>query len=103
MTTHRYVQRVLKEYCNLPDTPNRARKNDRLLAAALHDQNVGFEIVIAALRLATLRRNRRPASAPSLEPIRSLHYFFPVIQELQRQQVDDVYLAYINSRFEDLS
>ena len=68
----------------------------------LFAQGLDIETVIAALRLAALRRHQRPASAPALEPIRSLHYFVPVIKELQRKQADTTYLAYVNRRYEDV-
>ena len=33
-----------------------------------------------------------------LEPIRSLHYFLPVIEELLAQAVPEFYLAYLRSK-----
>jgi len=99
----KYVQTVLHEYRSLPDTPDRPRKNDRVLALELNAQRVPLEIVIAALRLASLRRRQRPASAPPLDPIRSLFYFVPVIEELQRQNADPFYLAYVSRQYEAIS
>lgn len=100
MSPRKYVQTVLDEYRSLPDTPDRPRKNDRVLAHKLHAQRAPLEIVIAALRLASLRRRQRPASAPPLDPIRSLFYFVPVIEELQRQNADPFYLAYVSRQYE---
>jgi hypothetical protein len=56
--------------------------------------------VEAAFLLASLRRAaRRPAAIP-LGPIRSLHYFLPVIEELLRTPLHhgDAYLAHLRSK-----
>jgi hypothetical protein len=102
VTLAHYVQRVLDEYLSLPDTPSRPRKPDRALALKLYAQDVDLETVIAALRLATLRRHERNVSVPALEPVRSLYYFVPVIKELQRPDSDPSYLTYVNNRYEDI-
>lgn len=97
-TARQYVAAVLACYTALPDTPIRASKNDRCLAAKLHEQGVPLETIRAAFVLAVSRRRFRPADADPLEPIRSLHYFIPVIAELRRTPPDPVYLELLRSR-----
>ena len=51
-----------------------------------------------AFLLASLRRAARRPDAMPLGPIRSLHYFLPVIEELLAQPVPESYLAYLRSK-----
>ena len=90
-----YVKRVLKLYRSLPGTPARSRRADRQLAAKLHRRGVSLDIVEIALRLATARRNARPPDADPLPPVRSLHYFLPVIDEMPPEPPPDGYLDYL--------
>ena len=94
----RYVATVLECYVHLPHTPNRPRKNDRNLAGRLCNQKVPLDIVKAAFVLATSRRTFRPENASPLEPIRSLAYFLPVVEELQRTPPDRLYIQLLNQR-----
>ncbi len=98
VTARQYVAAVLDCYTALPDTPIRARKNDRCLAARLQEQGVPLGIVRAAFVLVTSRRRFRPSDADPLGPIRSLHYFVPVIEELRRTPPDPVYVELLRSR-----
>ena len=90
-----YVQAVLRLYRRLPGTPTRPRQADRQLAAKLHRRDVPLDVVEVALRLATARRNARPADADPLPPVRSLHYFLPVIDELPQRTPPEGYLDYL--------
>jgi hypothetical protein len=94
--TTSYVAEVLRLYCRLPDTPDRPRPLDRRLAAALEQRRVPLDLVRAAFLLATARRIFS-ASAP-LPAIRSLHYFLPILEEVQRQPLDPGYLEYLRRR-----
>jgi hypothetical protein len=78
----RYVDQVLAWYRLTPNTLGHLRPADRRLALCLYDRQVPLEIVAAALLAATGRRAGRPAEAPPLARIASLHYFGPVIDEL---------------------
>jgi hypothetical protein len=74
-----YVRTVLNLYIQLPHTRPPARLRDRALAAHFFDRQIPIDIVETALLLGSARRIfRHPASAP----IRSLHYFEPIIEEL---------------------
>ena len=91
----RYVERVLTLYRHTPDTLGYIRRADRRLAGDLHDRGVPLQTIEDALTLATARRAFRAADAPQLAPIASLHYFLPLIHELQMAPPDPGYLDYL--------
>jgi len=95
-----YVNRLLELYLGLPDTPSRTSRYDRQLAYKLYQQNVSLEIVEAALLLGSARRIFRDPSYPPLGPIRSLHYFLPLIQEVIATQPPDDYLRYLRHKLD---
>jgi hypothetical protein len=95
MKTCDYVRTVMDLYLALPQTPARARRSDRDLAAQFHTQNISLPIIRAALLLATARRLARPAPLP---PIRSLFYFLPVIKEVQGDMPAPSYIDYLASK-----
>jgi hypothetical protein len=78
-----YVSRVLSLYLGLAETPARSSRLDRRLAEELYENQIGLEEVESAMILASARRLLRSANAPKLGPIRSLHYFLPVIDEVR--------------------
>lgn len=86
---------ILAAYLRLPDTPRRARHQDQLLAARLHERGVPALVLEAAFLLATWRRINRPPEAEPLAPIHSLRYFLPVIEELLRRPPAPSYVAYL--------
>jgi hypothetical protein len=90
-----YVQQVLDLYRLAPGTRRQLRRSDRQLAGTLHDRGIPLETVHAAIILAVARRTFRSASAPPLEPIATLHYFRPVIDELVAVPPEPDYLSYI--------
>jgi hypothetical protein len=90
-----YVQRVLELYRLAPGTTGHLRRSDRQLAGTFHDRGVSLEVVHTALLLAVARRTFRSASAAPLAPIASLHYFWPVIDEVIAEPPEPGYLGYI--------
>lgn len=90
-----YVASVAALYAELPDTPLCASASDQWLARRLFDEGVPLRVVEIALLLGSLRRIARPTGAPTLQPIRSLAYFRPVVDEIQSQQVPNGYLEYL--------
>lgn len=98
-----YVERILELYRRTPGTSGRVRRADRLLAAALYDRQVPLDLVAAALLVATARRTLRPADAQPLRPIASLHYFLPVIDELENLPLDPGYLRFLRARLTPLA
>lgn len=98
-----YVERVLHFYRTLPQTRARTGPADRRLAEDLERRGVPLQLVEAALCLAALRRLQRPAEAPPLPPIRSLHYVLPVLDELKDSPLDEGYLGYLHDQLRRLS
>jgi len=88
-----YRESVLERYLRLPDTPRRLSRFDLRFVRQLWERRVPVTVIEAALVLATARRSARPASAMPLGPIRSLHCFLPVIEELLARPVPESYIA----------
>lgn len=93
----RYATRVLERYRKLPGTLPRTLRQDRNLALRLYDRGVPLQKVEDAFVLALARRTFRSGAEP-IEPIRSLHYFLPLIQELEVEPPLPEYLAYLRDR-----
>ena len=98
LSQEEFVDAVLDTYVRLPETPNRARRGDRYLAIKLYRQAIPLFQVKAAMLLATARRNFREPEAEPLEPIRSLRYFVPLIEEIQRSGVEESYVHYLQQK-----
>jgi hypothetical protein len=80
MSPPQYVASLLAAYVALPDTACRPRPADRALAHQLEADGVPLQVVLDAFLLAHARRTLKPQAPP--QPVRSLHYFLPVIREL---------------------
>ncbi len=88
-----FVSRVLSLYLGLPHVAaRRPSRLDRQLALTLYHRGLSLEHIEAAMLLAHLRRAARLTPLP---PIRSLHYFVPVIDELSREPIDPCWLDYL--------
>ena len=98
-----YLAAVLASYLELPDTPSRSRPPDRALAARLYHRNIPIETVEQAFLLAATRRRFRPPETPPLQPIRSLHYFLPVVEELLRTPLPKGYELYLKRKLAPVS
>jgi hypothetical protein len=97
-----YQSTVIRLYLDLPDTPSRASPQDIQVAALLHARAVPLMTVESALLLASLRRRGRSNNLPALSPIRSLAYFFPVIQELLDRPLPYGYRDYLREKLQIL-
>jgi hypothetical protein len=93
-----YIKQALELYRGMPGTLGRVRREDRLLAADLHGRGITLSTLEAAFVLAAARRCFRPLDARPLAPIRSMHYFIPVIEELLAHPLNDGYVAYLKSK-----
>lgn len=95
-----YRQTVIDLYLRLPDTPGRLSRFDLRLVRDLWERQIPLPLVETALLLASARRAARSPDAYPLGPIRSLHYFSPVIEELLLTplQHGDAYLAYLRTK-----
>ena len=91
-----FVSCVLALYLGLPDVAaRRASRIDRNLAATLFQRGVTLEQIEAAMLIAHLRRTARSTPLP---PIRSLHYFIPVIDEIITTPLSPDWLAYLRRK-----
>ena len=95
-----YRQALLDLYLRLPDTPCRVSRYDGRLVRQLWERGIPLTTVETAFLLASVRRAARRPDAIPLGPIRSLHYFLPVIEELLQTPLrrGDAYLAYLRSK-----
>jgi hypothetical protein len=93
-----YLPAVLRLYLELPETPTRASLHDRRSAAVLQARGIALATVESALLLGSLRRLGRAVDMPPLSPIRSLAYFFPVIEEVLDNPIPDEYREYLRRK-----
>lgn len=98
LTEAEYVARVLALYLSLPHTPARTSRTDRQLAQHWHRQAQPRDVLEGALLLAVARRCLRDPSLPPLPPIRSLHYFVPVLEEVQATPLAPDYVQYLRRK-----
>ena len=90
-----YSCKILDASRRTPGTTSAVRRNDRLLAVALYDRGVSITTVEHALVLAASRRIFRAPDAVPLQPIRSLHYFLPLIDEVLQLRISQDYFRYL--------
>jgi hypothetical protein len=97
-----YVNAVAANYVRLPGTPLRTSRQDRRLAAALHDRGVPLRVVWAAFILAAVRWAIRSPTQRRLDPIRTLYYFLPAIDEVLESTPDLGYVNYLAAKLRPL-
>jgi hypothetical protein len=97
-----FVTDVLNLYRQLPETPSRTNPNDRNIAIEMYKRGITMPIIESAFLLGSVRRLSRSPDMPPLSPIRSLSYFFPVIQELLNNQIPDNYVGYLRMKLHSL-
>jgi hypothetical protein len=93
-----FVTGVIGLYRRFAGGHIRPRRADRLLAATWRRGGLSLEMIETAMLLALARRLARPVDAIPLQPIRSLHYFIPVLAEVATRPLDDHYVAYLRRR-----
>ena len=93
MTEQAYIRAVRHLYIHLPHTSGRFSRSDRQLAIDLFQRRIPFQTIRSALLLAIVNRLYR--HGPPLPTIRSLFYFLPVIDEIQRQPLPGSYVQYL--------
>src|SRR4029077_6451652 len=94
ITRDEYIQRILNTYRVTPGTSGMIRRPDRLLAEQLHTRGGPLSIVENAMVLAVFRRLFRTPSPPSLNNLRSLAYFLPVIEKIIELRISPQYFEY---------
>ena len=98
-----YIRQVLEAYRTTPGTMGTVRRPDRMLAAQLYQRGVSVRVIENAFVLAAARRLMRPADAPPLGTIRSLAYFFPVIEEVLCMRVGPEYFQHVRRKLERIA
>jgi hypothetical protein len=93
-----YVEAVLDRYLWLPATPTRISRHDRRLARTLYERGIPLATVQAALLLGAARRAFRAENAAPLPPIRTLHYFLPLVEEVLQAPPAAGYCEYLESK-----
>lgn len=96
-----YVARVLARYRKVPGTLARVLRDDRRTALDLYRRNIPMEIVENAFILVISRRARRPTDEQP-DPIRTLRYILPVIEELMSAPPAPGYITYLERRVREL-
>ena len=100
-TEYEYVRAVLAAYRQTPGTTGQVRRSDRLLAAQLYERDIPLAAVENALVLGASRRlYRSTPDAPPLPPVRSLHYFLGLIQEVLDLNMKPLYYEYLRYKIE---
>jgi len=95
-----YITAVLAAYRLTPGITGTGRRNDRLLASDLYDRGVPLIVVRNALVLAAARRIVRSPNAPVLQPVRSLSYMLPVINEVLASRANPDYYRYLQFKID---
>jgi hypothetical protein len=95
-----YIRNILHAYRHTPGTTGTIRRNDRFLAAAFYDRGLPLIVVENALVLAAARRIFRSPDAPALQPVRSLYYLLPVIDEVLSLRVSQDYYRYLQFKID---
>jgi len=98
MTAQSYIQALRSAYLQLPNTHRHFSRLDRRLASNLFQRGFSLELVRSALLLASARRLARNPAEPPLPPVRSLHYFLPVLDEIRLQPLPPGYLEYLEAK-----
>src|SRR3970040_3044336 len=94
------VRAVLDTFVSLPNAPLRPQRDDRFLAEKLYRQSVPLPVLEYALLLGCARRELQEHDE-SLQPIRSLRYFVPILEEVRHQPVDSHYVRYLRSKLSE--
>ena len=99
---NQYVKQLLELYCHTPGTLGRVRPADRRLALEFHKRGIPLSTLEEAFLLAAARRSLRDPNAPLLSPVRSLHYFVPVIEEVMATPLPDDYLEFLKHKMKKI-
>ena len=97
-----YIDAVLSAYTDMPETRVKPTAGDRTTARRLLERGIPIRTVQTALALGSLRRLARPPDYPRLQPIRSLAYFLPIVNELLETPVPEDYGRYVHTKLKQL-
>lgn len=77
-----YVAEVIRLYRATPTVVGHVRRADRILARRLFDQRIPLHVVRDAFVLGAARRVLQNGFSTPMPPVRSLHYFVPLVREV---------------------
>jgi hypothetical protein len=97
-----YIQQVRKLFLDLVPAATAFSDSDHCLAGRWFSQSVPLPIVEKALLLGSLRKQITRLNNPADPPIRSLHYFQPLLQEVQQTQVNGHYWDHLRDKLQKL-
>lgn len=95
-----FVEQVKKLFLKLVPETVSFSDSDHQLACRWHSQKVSLEIVERALLLGAVRKQFTRVSRPTDPPIRSLHYFQSLLEEVQQIQVKDSYWDHLRHKLQ---
>lgn len=95
-----YVECVKRSFLAHPIVRSSFGAADRRLARDLYDQGTPFQQVERALLLGLARKYTSWLNLKRGLAITSLHYFLPVLEEVQHTQVSDGYWTYLKLRLD---
>jgi hypothetical protein len=98
MSKPKFVEQVLSLYLRAEGTAGRISRSDRQLVENWYEQGVTIEEIETAFVLTMARRRFRDPALPPLDPIRSLHYFVPVLGEVRAKSVPVDYVGYLRHK-----
>jgi hypothetical protein len=90
-----YIRTLLDIYAHTPGVAVSARGSDQILAGCLFDRHIPIDVVESALLLGSARRMVSSLNGAVLSPVRSLHYFAPIVEEVLRQPLPPNYVHYL--------
>jgi hypothetical protein len=96
-----YVRAILDCYLWLPGTACVVSRHDRRCAQQLYRRGIPLVIVRSAMLVAVARRTFR--SGDPLPRVRAVHYFLPVVEEMQESPCDPGYVQYLESQLRPLA
>lgn len=90
-----YIRTVLDLYAHIPCSAFPARRSDRSLAGSFYERGISIDTIEAAFLLGLSRRFCRDDGALPLPPVRSLHYFKPIVEEVAANPLPSGYIRHL--------
>jgi hypothetical protein len=90
-----YIRTILNLYARTPGVAVSARGSDQILAGCFFDRHIPIAVVESALVLGSARRIYSRSGLRVFPPIRSLHYFAPIVEEVLHQPLPPHYVQYL--------
>jgi hypothetical protein len=95
-----YIDQVKKLFLAYPIVHSSFTEADRKLAERLFREGVSLETMTRALLLGLSRKSISELNSNQQQPIRSLSYFIPLLEEVSQIQVSDQYWRYLRFKLD---